>query len=379
MGITLHGLGQYEEAITSYKKAIEINPDFAGAHNNLGNVLKHTDKCEEAVIAYKIAIELQSDYVEGYVNLGITLNELNKHKEAIISYKKAIEINPDFTDAHDNLAITYDLLHQYKNAIIHFDIARKPSSKAQSLECLYKDKNYTEFTNRLNLIAESDKTNIRVAAASAFITHQLKQSNPYPFCKNPLHFFHVGNLVKYTGDVDRFVSDIIIEAKQEYAAWEPKNKTTVLGFQTPPVIFQAGAKCAELKTIIMREISFYYSKFSSENCLLISSRPKKHTLNGWYVRLVRNGHQKSHIHPGGWLRGVIYLKTIEAEKANEGAIEVSLHGYDLPILKKCYPKRIHRPKKGDILLFPSSLFHKTIPFTKDTDRCVIAFDLIPIK
>ena len=58
---------------------------------------------------------------------------------------------------------------------------------------------------------------------------------------------------------------------------------------------------------------------------------------------------------------------------------MGLHGYELPILEKNYPKKIHRPQIGDILLFPSSLFHKTIPFKKDTDRCVIAFDLMPIR
>ena len=35
------------------------------------------------------------------------------------------------------------------------------------------------------------------------------------------------------------------------------------------------------------------------------------------------------------------------------------------------------PKKGDIVLFPSSLHHKTIPFTTDTDRIIVSFDLLP--
>ncbi len=39
-------------------------------------------------------------------------------------------------------------------------------------------------------------------------------------------------------------------------------------------------------------------------------------------------------------------------------------------------RRIYQPKKGDIILFPSSLFHRTIPFNSDVERCVIAFDLI---
>jgi hypothetical protein len=84
------------------------------------------------------------------------------------------------------------------------------------------------------------------------------------------------------------------------------------------------------------------------------------------VRLIKNGYQTSHIHPNGWISGVVYLKTVELDNSNEGAIEVSLHGYGLPILDENYPRKIHSPQVGDILLFPSSLFHRTVPFKEDT-------------
>ena len=88
-----------------------------------------------------------------------------------------------------------------------------------------------------------------------------------------------------------------------------------------------------------------------------------------------NGYHTSHIHPDGWLSGVIYLKTTDLSNNDEGAIEFGLHGYDLPITNEDYPRKLHRPRKGDIVLFPSSLFHRTIPFTTDSERCVIAFDI----
>jgi uncharacterized protein (TIGR02466 family) len=135
----------------------------------------------------------------------------------------------------------------------------------------------------------------------------------------------------------------------------------------------------DLEKIIMKEINAYNSRFSSDNCLFISSWPIKHILKGWYIRLIKNGYQTTHIHPNGWVSGVVYLKTVEPHNTNEGAIEVSLHGYDLPILNEKYPKKIHQPQAGDIILFPSSLFHRTIPFKQDTERCVIAFDLIPLE
>ena len=95
--------------------------------------------------------------------------------------------------------------------------------------------------------------------------------------------------------------------------------------------------------------------------------------------MVKNGYQEAHIHEGGWISGVVYLKTISENSNDQGALEVSIHGYDLPVIENKYPKKIFRPNKGDIILFPSSLFHKTIPFTEDKERCVIAFDLRPLN
>ena len=76
---------------------------------------------------------------------------------------------------------------------------------------------------------------------------------------------------------------------------------------------------------------------------------------------------------------MVYLKTIASTNNNEGAIELSIHGYDLPIIRKNYPRKIHQPQKGDIILFPSSLFHRTIPIETEAERCVVAFDLYPEK
>ena len=125
------------------------------------------------------------------------------------------------------------------------------------------------------------------------------------------------------------------------------------------------------------EINTYYKNFSAEPCKFISSWPASYSLKGWFVQLKKDGYQTSHIHPSGWLSGVVYLKTVAPLENNEGAIELSLHGYDLPILDEAYPKKVHQPNVGDIVLFPSSLFHRTIPFTTDDERCVIAFDLVP--
>ena len=91
--------------------------------------------------------------------------------------------------------------------------------------------------------------------------------------------------------------------------------------------------------------------------------------------LKEQGFQNSHIHSDGWLSGVIYLKVVPSLGKDEGAIEFSLNG-------ECYHdvnshSLTFQPGVGDIVFFPSSLHHRTIPFTTDTDRMIVSFDLIP--
>ena len=40
LGVPLKELGRLDEAEVSYRKAIELKPDYAEAHSNLGNTLK---------------------------------------------------------------------------------------------------------------------------------------------------------------------------------------------------------------------------------------------------------------------------------------------------------------------------------------------------
>ena len=137
-------------------------------------------------------------------------------------------------------------------------------------------------------------------------------------------------------------------------------------------------KLGKLKSIVEKEIDSYYLNFKEEdNCIFIKDFPLEKELYSWHVILKKQGYQKPHIHKSAWLSGVIYLKVVPLLEKNEGAIEFSLNGehyYD-----KNSPNFIHKPKVGDIVLFPSSLHHSTIPFSTDTDRIIVSFDLLPKK
>ena len=94
----------------------------------------------------------------------------------------------------------------------------------------------------------------------------------------------------------------------------------------------------------------------------------------------QGGHLSAHIHEIGWISGAVYL-AMPTTNGMEGAFEYGTHGDDYPIVAPKtqidFPVGHVMPNVGDIVLFPSSLFHRTIPFNANEERICIAFDLRP--
>lgn len=410
LGLVLQKLGRLQEAMLSLKKAIALKPDFIIAIYNLGNTLKEIGNLEDAEINLKRCIELKPNFIEAYINLANTQSENNHFNDAERSLKKCIELKQNFIPAHYNLGnllkklgrldeamTSYNYLLKlkpsYKPALLgrgqiffikkkfdqalnDFDNCNTSESRARALITLYNSGNIDEIYQRINNNAKLDEKNLRVAAFSSFISHKENKETKNNFCKNPLEFLYFSNLSSHLKNSDKFIDDLIDQIKHINASWEPSNKTTIKGFQSTKNLFvDPKGKIKDLQKIIIDELQKYNLKFKDKSCLFINEWPLKKNLFGWHVILQQQGYQDPHIHPAGWLSGVIYLKVVPSLEKNEGAIEFSLNAQNYSDVKS--PKFIHQPKKGDIVFFPSSLHHRTIPFTTNTDRIIISFDLLP--
>ncbi|WP_413175455.1 tetratricopeptide repeat protein [Anabaena azotica] len=127
-GFSLENLQKYKEAIASYNKAIAIKPDDHEVWINRGNSLAKLQEYRKAIASYDKAIAIKPDYHEAWYNRGFFLQNLQKYEEAIASYDKAIAIKPDSHEAWNNRGNCLDELEKYEEAIASFDkaIAIKP-------------------------------------------------------------------------------------------------------------------------------------------------------------------------------------------------------------------------------------------------------------
>ena len=99
LGTSAAQTGMLDLAINAFKNVIELNPNYAQAHNNMGLTLKEQGKLDEAIEAYKRSISLNPDYAEAFCNMGHVLQDQDNLDEAIKVYKTSITLQPDKSEA----------------------------------------------------------------------------------------------------------------------------------------------------------------------------------------------------------------------------------------------------------------------------------------
>jgi len=95
---------EYNKAIKLYQECIKIKPTYAGAYTNLGNALNKTDRHEEAVYFHKMAIALDNKSANHFSNCASAYKNLGRFNEAKKYYKQAIALEPNHVNAHFDLA-----------------------------------------------------------------------------------------------------------------------------------------------------------------------------------------------------------------------------------------------------------------------------------
>ena len=115
--------GHMDEAIAHFRKALELQPNYAEAHNNFGVVLRQQGQLGNAMGHFQKALEIRPDYAEAHNNFGLALRRQGQPQNAIAHFQKALEIRPDYAEAHNNLGVALRQQGQLADAMAHFQKA----------------------------------------------------------------------------------------------------------------------------------------------------------------------------------------------------------------------------------------------------------------
>lgn len=163
LSLIYHQEGMYKKSIEACEKALELQPDYAEAYNNICAAYNQLGEWEKALQACDSALMINPEYQlaknnrqrsllyidvhktieqnptsDGYINLGLMYYNEKQYKKSIKYFQKAVENDPKDSTAYNNICSAYNAMQKWDEAI-------KACEKAISL-----DPNFQRAKNNLN-------------------------------------------------------------------------------------------------------------------------------------------------------------------------------------------------------------------------------------
>ncbi|MDF2577589.1 MAG: glycosyl transferase group 1 [Chlamydiales bacterium] len=116
----------YTEAEALSRYLIQLNPNFPGAYNNLGNALQAQLKFDEAFEAFDKAIALNPNFGNAYHNMAVNMTWKRNYPMAYGFHKKSIQLEPDNFELRRNFGYFLLLMGDYENGWHESEARLKP-------------------------------------------------------------------------------------------------------------------------------------------------------------------------------------------------------------------------------------------------------------
>jgi tetratricopeptide (TPR) repeat protein len=410
-----------EEALAHFDAALSLNSKFLPAERNRATALEYSRKPTEALASYRRVLAREPLDLPTHVLLNELLHRSGRESEMLTSYdasaaaaplsplprtakgdqllilgragnaqeeyRRALAIAPRHVPALIGLARAQAAGQEHKAAIANFEAALRTYPGEPDVQ--------TAFA--YELLRQKDNARALKLAESATIAAPLSQpalavlglcyralSSPREETLNNYdHFVQVFDLTPPEGyaDAASFNRDLAIHLDELHAdAAQFFSQTLRGGTRSFDEFFR---QRHPLRDALKRQIggalkSYMQAMKPDETHPFLSRRSENSMISGsWSSRMKGGGFHVNHIH-SGWISSVYYVAVPDAAEdstAKEGWLKFGEPSTDLGLDGTV--RRMVQPKPGRLVLFPSYMWHGTVPFHSDETRTTIAFDVLP--
>ena len=204
----------------------------------------------------------------------------------------------------------------------------------------------------------------------------------------------------YLYDYERFISVFDLSIPKDYSSqseYLTKLKSTLCDlheFESEPIdqSLRGGTQTRpNLVHIDNPVITSFFSSINANVKEFVSTLPDdpqhpflkrktKHPriISAWSVRLTGTGFHVNHVHPEGWISSAFYVDVpdgTEKDQNQKGWIKFGEPSFKLPNLEA---EHFIAPAAGKLVLFPSYIWHGTVPTADKTFRLTLPFDVLPV-
>ena len=356
------------------------NPQWHKLHNELLYRLRHPDYLKSYDGAPQSAALLLS---KAYF-----LSHEKRGEEALEAYTRATALEPENRHAATGMANALSMLGRHGEAVAAFDrLLARQQGDADLYGCAAEAALLSGDAQRAAHFCEEAlalNAHDQVALAGLGIAWRLmgdardETLNGY---ESLIRSFELeapegfSSMEDFNAELNGWLDQVHPDTR-EYL-----NQSLRGGTQTPDQIFGKGHVLVEkIRASIDEAVGRYIAEMKDDdNHPLLSRRAKAFRYSGsWSSRLRDCGFHVNHIHPEGWISSCYYIavpKAVEDESARQGWIKFGEPSFDVSL--KDPVRRAIQPRPGRLVLFPSYMWHGTIPFHDAQPRTTIAFDVVP--
>ncbi|MDE2266515.1 MAG: tetratricopeptide repeat protein [Alphaproteobacteria bacterium] len=423
LGVSLEMQGLYEEALAQFDAALTLVPDQPLTDHNRAKTLAHLGRSEEAVDAFRRAVLRDPMNVEAHKELNALLYRLGRDAEFLASYDEALNrapeagalllqkggfliraerfeearecfarvaaLAPDSAGPQNGLALAFAGLGQLHQSIAAYEksLTLRPDDLSTKVNLACSLLQAGEAKRALQLTDE-------VAAKLPFDQSTLAVHELVLRANNDPRAGHLA-------DYERHVQIFDLEPPPGFSSMADFNaalnvhldtlhtdlrehidQTLRRGTQTSESLLNSGNELVRaLRLRIADAVTDYIARMTDDDDHhpLAGRRTDGFAFAGsWSSRLRDHGFHTNHIHPRGWISSCYYVAVPDAvadETAKQGWIKFGEPSFATALREPV--RRAVQPVPGRLVLFPSYMWHGTIPFHSATARTTIAFDAVP--
>ena len=372
--------GRTERARRGYEHVLQLAPDALAAWMNLGSLQLRLDNGIEAGRCFRRAAELAPRLPDAAIGLGFALLRSEDAEAAAAAFARAVQLDPGRPEALANLGAARLKLGQMAAAVEALRGALALAPGNPDMLCSLG-------------IAELQSGDAAASAATLDTLLTRLPGHARALGARAAAAIRLGDRARATEllDADRLVRRHAIAVPPAYPTITALNVALAQAAEQHPTLVHGrsgkttrnGGQTGNLADDTDPAIAALVSEVRAAlNGFLTSSGhvPTAWRLNIWATVLEFDGHQATHNHPGGAASGVYYVRVpspIGSEGAGQaGYIEFGRPPPEFGGADEALVRSV-RPEEGAMLLFPSHLWHRTIPFRADRARISFAFDAVP--
>jgi tetratricopeptide (TPR) repeat protein len=383
-GRALMGLGRFDEAEDAFREAIRRRPNYPDAHAELGQLIwMRTQDVAAASEALDEALRTRDDTPLTLVKARLLEYAVGEEAgyEAVRGLAGERALDPAVQTAAARLSLSIDpevaLLHAQKAVAAAPNSAPALSALAQANLALGRADVAAEIADGLRLAWPNDQQPLAILAVAWRILGDPRYRKLYDYQRLVQPYA----LETPTGwaTLEAYLTDLAESlTRLQRLNGHPVGQSLRQGAQTNQMLTRSEEPSIRAFFVaIDAPIRAYINVLAKRQDDLGRRVTSGYRFTGaWSVRLQPGGRHVDHIHQLGWISSAFYVQLPPAvDHGHQGWLKFGEPG--MPTRPALEPEHHVKPKAGTLVLFPSYMWHGTVPFGGREPRLTIAFDAVP--